>query len=151
MPFPLRFPLAFDGKLLGQVVRIFTDTVAGWYRHRIMKRPEMRCYTGSEDVPKEDWNRAFGEEAAHFPSPLGEKRSRPILDEEARAWTFASAIVEAFVPDIQQEAVVEARDSLEPYCFRLGLSSEPDWTPNVAKLCLSPEDRRYISELATPG
>jgi hypothetical protein len=27
VPFPLRFPLAFDGKLLGQVVRIFTDTV----------------------------------------------------------------------------------------------------------------------------
>ena len=34
MPFPLRFPLAFDGKLLGQVVRIFTDTVAGWYLRR---------------------------------------------------------------------------------------------------------------------
>jgi hypothetical protein len=34
MPFPLRFPLAFDGKLLGQVVRIFTDTVASWYRRR---------------------------------------------------------------------------------------------------------------------
>ena len=34
MPFPLRFPLAFDGKLLGQVVRIFADTVAGWYRRR---------------------------------------------------------------------------------------------------------------------
>jgi hypothetical protein len=28
MPFPLRFPLAFDGQLLGQVLRIFTDTVA---------------------------------------------------------------------------------------------------------------------------
>ena len=34
MPFPLRFPLAFDGKLLGQVVRIFTDTIAGWHRKR---------------------------------------------------------------------------------------------------------------------
>jgi hypothetical protein len=34
MPFPLRFPLAFDGKLLGQVVRIFTDTVTGWRRAR---------------------------------------------------------------------------------------------------------------------
>jgi hypothetical protein len=34
MPFPLRFPLAFDGKLLGQVLRIFTDTVAWWYRER---------------------------------------------------------------------------------------------------------------------
>jgi hypothetical protein len=38
MPFPLRFPLAFDGKLLGQVVRIFTDTVAGWYRRRHVDR-----------------------------------------------------------------------------------------------------------------
>ncbi len=34
MPFPLRFLLAFDGKLLGQVVRIFTDTVAAWYLRR---------------------------------------------------------------------------------------------------------------------
>jgi len=34
LPFPLRFPLAFDGKLLGQVLRIFTDTVASWYRRR---------------------------------------------------------------------------------------------------------------------
>jgi len=38
MPFPLRFPLAFDGKLLGQVVRIFTDTVASWYRRRHAER-----------------------------------------------------------------------------------------------------------------
>ena len=38
MPFPLRLPLAFDGKLLGQVVRIFTDTVAGWYRQRHIER-----------------------------------------------------------------------------------------------------------------
>src|SRR5450631_2909900 len=28
LPFPLRFPLAFDGKLLGQVLRIFIDTEA---------------------------------------------------------------------------------------------------------------------------
>ena len=34
LPFPLRFPLAFDGKLLGAVLRIFTDTVASWYRKR---------------------------------------------------------------------------------------------------------------------
>jgi len=38
LPFALRFPLAFDGKLLGQVVRIFTDTVAGWYRQRHIER-----------------------------------------------------------------------------------------------------------------
>ena len=35
MPFPLRFPLAFDGALLGQVLRIFTDTVAANYRKRL--------------------------------------------------------------------------------------------------------------------
>jgi hypothetical protein len=34
LPFPLRFPLAFDGALLGAVLRIFTDTVATWYRKR---------------------------------------------------------------------------------------------------------------------
>src|SRR5450759_1183299 len=38
MPFPLRFPLAFDGKLLGQVVRIFTDTVATWCQKRHAER-----------------------------------------------------------------------------------------------------------------
>jgi hypothetical protein len=38
LPFPLRFPLAFDGKLLGQVVRIFTDTVASNYRKRMAER-----------------------------------------------------------------------------------------------------------------
>jgi hypothetical protein len=27
--------LAFDGKLLGHMVRIFTDTVSTWYRHRV--------------------------------------------------------------------------------------------------------------------
>jgi hypothetical protein len=34
MPFPLRFPLAFDRELLAQVVRLFTDTVSRWYRKR---------------------------------------------------------------------------------------------------------------------
>jgi hypothetical protein len=34
VPFPLRFPLAFDGALLGQVVRIFVDSVLAWYRRR---------------------------------------------------------------------------------------------------------------------
>jgi hypothetical protein len=38
MPFPLRFSLAFDGALLGQVLRIFTDTVARWYRKRHLAR-----------------------------------------------------------------------------------------------------------------
>jgi hypothetical protein len=38
MPFPLRFPLAFDGRLLGQVLRIFTDTVSRWYRKRHLAR-----------------------------------------------------------------------------------------------------------------
>ena len=38
LPFPLRFPLAFDGKLLGQVLRIFTDTVTSWYRRRHRER-----------------------------------------------------------------------------------------------------------------
>jgi hypothetical protein len=45
MPFPLRFPLAFDGKLLGQAVRIFTDTVAGWRRARA-KRAWGRGWAG---------------------------------------------------------------------------------------------------------
>lgn len=50
MPFPLRFPLAFDGKLLGQVVRIFTDTVAGWYRRRHVDRGLPAGETGAVTV-----------------------------------------------------------------------------------------------------
>jgi hypothetical protein len=38
VPFPLRFSLAFDGKLLTQVVRIFIDTVAANYRKRLAER-----------------------------------------------------------------------------------------------------------------
>ena len=38
LPFPLRFPLAFDGQLLGQVLRIFTDTLTAWYRKRHLAR-----------------------------------------------------------------------------------------------------------------
>jgi hypothetical protein len=37
-PFPLRFPLAFDGELLCRVLRIFTDTVSSWYRKRHVGR-----------------------------------------------------------------------------------------------------------------
>ena len=50
MPFPLRFPLAFDGKLLGQVVRIFTDTVAGWYCKRHVERGLPSGETGAVTV-----------------------------------------------------------------------------------------------------
>jgi len=36
-PFVLRFPLAFDARLLGAVHRLFTDTVAAFYRERAAK------------------------------------------------------------------------------------------------------------------
>jgi len=53
VPFPLRFPLAFDGKLLGQVLRIFTDTVAANYRKahdgsRYRRRPVRRGHRHPE-------------------------------------------------------------------------------------------------------
>ena len=51
MPFPLRFPLAFDGKLLGQVLRIFTDTVSGWYRKRHVARGLPDGQTGAVTAP----------------------------------------------------------------------------------------------------
>jgi hypothetical protein len=38
VPFPVRFPLDFDGKLLGQILRIFVDTVAANYRTRLAER-----------------------------------------------------------------------------------------------------------------
>jgi hypothetical protein len=38
LPHPLRFPLAFDGAVLAAVLRIFVDTVTGWYRGRQQRR-----------------------------------------------------------------------------------------------------------------
>jgi len=38
MPFPLRLPLAFDGKLLGQWCVSSRTQVAGWYRQRHIER-----------------------------------------------------------------------------------------------------------------
>ena len=38
LPFPLRLPLAYDARLLGAVLRIFTETVAAWYRERAAKQ-----------------------------------------------------------------------------------------------------------------
>jgi hypothetical protein len=32
--------LAFDGKFLGHVVRIFTETVSTWYRHWVHGLPD---------------------------------------------------------------------------------------------------------------
>lgn len=47
MPFSLRFPLAFDGKLLRQVLRILTDTVSSWYRKRYLARGLLDGETGA--------------------------------------------------------------------------------------------------------
>ena len=38
LPFPLRFPLAYGARLLGAVLRIFTETVAAWYRKHAAKQ-----------------------------------------------------------------------------------------------------------------
>jgi hypothetical protein len=43
-------PLAFDGKLLGQVVRIFADTAAVWYRRRHVERGLPPGETGAVTV-----------------------------------------------------------------------------------------------------
>jgi hypothetical protein len=50
MPFSLRFPLAFDGKLLSQVLRIFTDTVGAWYHRRLLERNLPNGETGAVTV-----------------------------------------------------------------------------------------------------
>ena len=34
LPYPLRYPLAFDPNHLGPVLRLFTDTVRAWYTRR---------------------------------------------------------------------------------------------------------------------
>ena len=126
----------------------------GWTKEigrRIMKRPDMQHYANGGDVPRETWDRSFREEALKLSCPLDRTRRGLILDEEARAWTLAYAIVEVVVPDLQQELVAEARRALEPYFVGLGLPSDANWVPNVVELRLSPEDRCYISELAMPG
>ncbi|HEX7489543.1 MAG TPA: transposase, partial [Anaeromyxobacteraceae bacterium] len=38
LPHPLRARLGYDGKLLGAVCRVFSDSVLGWYRERLHKQ-----------------------------------------------------------------------------------------------------------------
>ena len=45
LPYPLRYPLAFDAKHPGHALRLFTDTVSAWYC-----RPHPRSKTGSVTV-----------------------------------------------------------------------------------------------------
>jgi hypothetical protein len=47
LPFELRGRLGFDGKLLGAVARIFTDSVLGWYRRRLRSSRRERDESGA--------------------------------------------------------------------------------------------------------
>ena len=47
LPFELRGRLGFDGKLLGVVARIFTDSVLGWYRRRLRSSTLERTESGA--------------------------------------------------------------------------------------------------------
>jgi hypothetical protein len=59
VPFPLRFPLAFDGELLSQVVRLFIDTVAGGVSQRYARPHAGRDRTqGGRARDRRDHNRA---------------------------------------------------------------------------------------------
>lgn len=46
LPHPLRYRLAYDGKLLGAVCRIFVDSVLGWYRRRLTEDGAMKGKSG---------------------------------------------------------------------------------------------------------
>src|SRR5688572_26500876 len=47
VPFELRARLAFDGKLLGAVARVFVDSVLGWYRRRLRASTRERAESGA--------------------------------------------------------------------------------------------------------
>jgi hypothetical protein len=47
LPHPLRYRLAYDGKLLGAVCRIFVDSVLGWYRRRLAEHGAMKSKSGA--------------------------------------------------------------------------------------------------------
>jgi len=70
MPFPLRFPLAFDGKLLGQVLRIFTDTIAANYRKRQADRGIADGQCGAITVIQRGADLASRQTAVDMPPPI---------------------------------------------------------------------------------
>jgi hypothetical protein len=47
MPYQLRGRLAFDGKLLGAVTRLFVDSILGWYHHRLRTSTRERAQSGA--------------------------------------------------------------------------------------------------------
>ena len=50
VPYELRVRLAYDGKLLGGVTRIFVSSVLGWYRRRMREEGAPKGRTGSVTV-----------------------------------------------------------------------------------------------------
>jgi hypothetical protein len=50
LPHALRYRLAYDGKLLGAVCRIFVDSVLGWYRRRLTNDAAVRGKSGAVTV-----------------------------------------------------------------------------------------------------
>lgn len=47
VPHPLRARLAFDGKLLGAVTRLFVDSILGWYHRRLRTSPREHTQSGA--------------------------------------------------------------------------------------------------------
>jgi hypothetical protein len=47
LPHPLRARLAFDGKLLGAVTRLFVDSILGWYDRRLRSSTRERTQSGA--------------------------------------------------------------------------------------------------------
>ncbi|HEY3233624.1 MAG TPA: transposase zinc-binding domain-containing protein, partial [Polyangiaceae bacterium] len=47
LPHALRYRLAYDGKLLGAVCRIFVDSVLGWYRRRLTQQAGAQAKGGA--------------------------------------------------------------------------------------------------------
>jgi hypothetical protein len=47
VPFQIRSRLAFDGKLLGAVMRLFIDSILGWYRRRLRASTHERARSGA--------------------------------------------------------------------------------------------------------
>ena len=78
LPFELRVPLAYERNLMGAVVRIFADSVMGWYRRRLAEGvPEARggvvtvIQRSSSDMKLNPHLHAIAVDGVYVPGPDG--------------------------------------------------------------------------------
>jgi len=107
LPYPLRYPLAFDGHHLSKVHRIFTDTVSAWYRRN---HPEGKTgavtviQRASSDLRLNPHFHTLFLDGVYLPSQAGNASDSVASDGKAPTFTAAPTPSQEDVESVVQRA-----------------------------------------------